>query len=347
MYNFRRHLLSINATVKEAMAQLNELAADAIIFLVEDGDKLIGSLTDGDIRRGFLKDYSFDTPLREFIQPNPKFIVKYNYDIRELITFREKHFKIIPVVDKQHRIIQIINFRVNKSYLPVDAIIMAGGKGERLKPLTENIPKPLLHVGDKTIIDHNITRLMHFGIDDFWVTVRYLADKMHEHFSTGYSDINLNLVDEDKPLGTIGAVGIINDLIHDDILLTNSDILTNLDYEDFYLQYLDAAADFAVVTIPYSVNVPYAVLETSNGHVVSFKEKPTYTYYSNGGIYLFKKDLISHIPVNQSFNATDFMEILIKMGKKVFSYPLRGYWLDVGKHEDFNKAKEDIKTIKF
>lgn len=347
MYNYRQHLLSIKATVKEAMAQLNELAADAILFLVEEDDKLIGSLTDGDIRRGFLQDYTFETPLREFIQPNPKYIIKYDYDLLELIRFRENHFKIIPVLDKTHRIIQIINFRVNKSYLPIDAVIMAGGKGERLKPLTETIPKPLLKVGDKPIIDHNISRLMHFGIDDFWITVRYLSDKMHSHFSSGYDDINLQLVNEDKPLGTIGAVGLIQNLIHDHILLTNSDILTNLDYEDFYLKHLEAKADLSVVTIPYSVNIPYAVLETSNDHVVSFKEKPTYTYYSNGGIYLFKKGLIDLIPADTPFDATDFMDTLINMGKKVFSYPLRGYWLDIGKHEDFKKAEEEIKSIKW
>ena len=130
-------------------------------------------------------------------------------------------------------------------------------------------------------------------------------------------------------------------------MVTNSDLLTNLDYEHFYLDFINQDADFSVVTIPYQVSVPYAVLEATNGHIMSFKEKPTYTYYSNGGIYLMKKSVLEYIPKNKHFNATDLMEKLIKENKKVVSYPLLGYWLDIGKHEDFEKAQDDIKQIKF
>jgi NDP-sugar pyrophosphorylase family protein len=124
-------------------------------------------------------------------------------------------------------------------------------------------------------------------------------------------------------------------------------LLTNIDYEHFFLDFLKKDADFSVVTIPYHVNVPYAVLETSNGHVLSLKEKPTYTYYSNGGIYLMKRDLTDMIPVEKHFNTTDLMEQLIAKGKKVISYPLNGYWLDIGRHEDYEKAKHDINSIIF
>ena len=132
------------------------------------------------------------------------------------------------------------------------------------------------------------------------------------------------------------------------MLLTNSDILTNLDYEQFFLDFIRKKADFSVVSIPYQVNIPYAVLEKNKeGCIESFKEKPTYTYYSNGGIYLIKKELLNYIPKNSFFNATDLMEKLIQEQKKVISFPLVGYWLDVGKHEDFVKAQNDIKHIKF
>ena len=152
---------------------------------------------------------------------------------------------------------------------------------------------------------------------------------------------------EDQPLGTIGAVSKIDNFEHEYILVTNSDLLTNLDYEHFYLDFIEQDADFAVVTIPYQVNIPYAVLETIDSQIKSFKEKPTYTYYSNGGIYLMKKSVLKHLPKNTHFNATDLMEKLIKENHKVISYPLIGYWLDVGKHEDFEKAQHDIKQIKF
>src|SRR5690606_906568 len=129
--------------------------------------------------------------------------------------------------------------------------------------------------------------------------------------------------------------------------VTNSDILTNLDYEHFFLDFLKQDADFSVVTIPYNVDVPYAVLETEEGIVRNFKEKPTYTYYSNGGIYLMKKEMLEYLPKETFFNTTDLMEALIKENRKVVSYPLVGYWLDVGKHEDYAKAQRDINGIKF
>jgi NDP-sugar pyrophosphorylase family protein len=225
---------------------------------------------------------------------------------------------------------------------------MAGGKGTRLRPLTEHTPKPLLKVGDKPIMEHNLDRLALYGIDDFWISVKYLGEQIEDYFGNGSNkSINLRYVWEDKPLGTIGAVSKINDFKHDYVLLTNSDLLTNLDYEHFFLDFKKTDADLAVVTIPYQVNIPYAVLETSNGHVVNFKEKPTYTYYSNGGIYLIKKSALSYLPKEDFFNATDLMEKLIEVGKKVVSYPLSGYWLDVGKHEDFEKAQRDLQQIKF
>nr|WP_304608468.1 nucleotidyltransferase family protein [Pontibacter anaerobius] len=330
------------------MAQLNELAADSILFVIDEEEKLLGSLTDGDVRRGFLKGLTLSDVVDEFIQSNPKFLQRGSYTIDEVINYRKNNFKIIPVLCKEGKIVNIINFRFLKSYLPVDAVLMAGGRGERLKPLTDDTPKPLLKVGDKPIIEHNIDRLISYGIDDVWISVRYLGEQLEAYFEDGSSKfINVKYVWEDEPLGTLGAVSKIEDFQHDYILVTNSDLLTNLDYEDFFLHFQKSDAALSVVTIPYTVNVPYAVLETENNNIISFKEKPTYTYYSNGGIYLLKKEVLGYIPSNSFYNTTDLMELLIEKGLKVSSYPLRGYWLDIGKHEDFKKAQEDIHHIKF
>jgi dTDP-glucose pyrophosphorylase len=345
--HYTRHLILRDKTVKDALALLDQLAADAILFVVDENNKLVGSLTDGDVRRGLLRGLSIHDNVTAFIQPNPKYIRKGEYSIEQIIRFREGFFKIIPVIDGDGTITNVINFRFLKSYLPVDAVIMAGGRGERLKPLTNDTPKPMLKIGDKPILEHNIDRLISFGIDDFWISVRYLGDQIEKYFGDGkQKNVSIEYVHEDEPLGTIGAVKQISSLRHDTVLLTNSDILTTIDYEDFYLQFLKSGADFSVATIPYDVNVPYAVLETVNGHVVSFREKPTYTYYSNGGIYLMKRHVVDQIPANTFFNATDLMEVLIKSKVKVFSYPLRGYWLDVGKPEDYRKAQDDISNLK-
>ncbi len=347
MRNYREHLLLTESTIKQALVRLDELASDAILFVVTHEDKLIGSLTDGDVRRGLIKGVTIDSKVNDIIQKNPKFIKKGEENIHEIIEYRESNFKILPVLDKEDRVVNVINFRQISSYLPVDAVIMAGGKGTRLRPLTETTPKPLLKVGAKPIMEHNLDRLSHYGIDDFWVSVKYLGEQIESYFGNGSSkNTKIKYVWEDEPLGTIGAVSKIQNFEHDYVLVTNSDILTNLNYESFFLDFIKQKADFSVVTIPYQVTIPYAVLETSNENVMSFKEKPTYTYYSNGGIYLIKRSILNYIPKNSFFNATDLMEKLIQQGLKVISYPLTGYWLDVGKHEDFKKAQQDINKIK-
>ena len=348
MHLFSKHIALVEISVKEALKMLDALASDAILFLVDAENRLLGSLTDGDLRRGFIKGLGFEDHLSNFIQPNPKYIQQGKYDLKEIISLRERFFTVFPVVNAQMQIINVVNFRHQKSYLPIDALIMAGGRGERLKPLTDTVPKPLLKVGDKPIIEHNIDRLNTYGIDDIWISVRYLGDQIVDYFQDGKSRaLRVNYIWEKDALGTAGALALVNNFIHDCVLLMNSDLLTNINFEELYLFFEEHDADFVVACIPYQVNVPYAVMETENNIVKGLKEKPTYTHYSNAGIYLMKKDVINSIPQNQHFNATDLMEKLIAEGKKVVAYPLVGYWLDIGKHEDYQKAQLDVKQIKF
>lgn len=346
--SFDKHLIYQNNSVKDVLQKLNELSTDAIVFLVDEQQKLMGSITDGDIRRGFLKGLDFSSDIKLFIQPNPKFIVKSNYSIYQIIDFRNQNLKIIPVTDANGVVHKTINFRHLKSYLPLDVVIMAGGRGQRLAPLTDNKPKPLIPVGNKPIIEHNIDRLVSFGVDDIWISVKYLGEQIQAYFGDGKSKgVEINYVWEDEPLGTIGSVSKIKNFNHETILVTNSDLLTNINYEDFYLDFLESGADFSVASTPYVVNVPYAVLETDKLNVTAFREKPTYTYYSNAGIYLFKKSVIDFIPKHTFFNATDLMETLLSQNKNIRTYPIRGYWLDIGNHEDYQKALNDFEHIQF
>ena len=348
MTKLEQHLIQETEPLSKALSKLNDLAQNALLFLVNERNQVTGSLTDGDVRRGILKNLTVDDEVINFANKNPKTLSKENYSIHEIIALREDNIKIIPVVNAKNEILSLINFKAQKSYLPLDAIVMAGGRGRRLSPLTDTVPKPLLKVGDKPIIDHNIDRLRDFGIDDYHISVRYLGQMLETHFEKSIRPgETINIVWENDPLGTIGAVSNIEEFHHDHLLLTNSDILTRIDYEDFFLHFLENEADMSVASIPYQVDVPYAVMEISKERVVSFKEKPTYTYYSNGGIYLMKRELIDLIPKNQFFNATDLMDVLIKSDKKLITYPLHKYWLDIGKHEDFKKAKEDVVHLDF
>ena len=348
MRSFNKHLIFTSSTIKEALGALNDLSQDAILFVVDNNKKLIGSLTDGDVRRGLLNNFTLDTLIDNIIHPNPRFVRKGDYDIQKIIEYREEDYKVIPVLDENDIVVNLINFRLIKSYLPVDAVIMAGGRGQRMLPLTESTPKPMLKVGDKPILEHNLDRLSLFGIDDFWLSVKHFGNQIEDYFGDGkQKNINIEYIWENKPLGTIGAVSQIENFKHNFVLVANSDLLTNIDYEQFFLEFIKQDADLAVLTIPYQVSIPYAVLETKDGKVKSFKEKPTYTYYSNGGIYLIKREMLHFIPKDMFYNATDLIEDLIQKNKKVISFSFSGYWLDVGKHEDFEKAQMDVKNIKF
>ena len=346
MIDYKVHLISNEATIKTALAKLDSIASDAILFVVDKESRLLGSLTDGDVRRGLLKGKGLEESVENYIQTQPKSVNKENYSLLEIIKLREQGFKVLPVLDACNRIVNIINLRYQKSYLPLDALVMAGGRGSRLRPLTDTLPKPLLKVGDKAIIDYNIDRLRIFGIDDFHISVRYLGEQLEDHYNK--KDLNgtrINFVWEEEALGTLGAASLIESFHHDYVLVTNSDILTALDYEDFFLDFLEKDADMSVATVPYQVDIPYAVMETKDHQVIAFKEKPSYTYFSNGGIYIVKRELLNRIPRNSFYNATDLMEQLIIDGGKLVSYPIRQYWLDIGKPEDFEKAQSDIKHL--
>ncbi|MBS1488882.1 MAG: nucleotidyltransferase family protein [Bacteroidetes bacterium] len=347
--NNSRHLIRRGASVTDALLKLNELGADAILFLVDEEQHLLGSLTDGDLRRGFIRGLSFSAALTDFIQPNPVYVLEGAIRSEEMDAFRQKMLKVIPVLNEEHVIVQILNLRTTQFVLPVEAIIMAGGRGQRLMPLTANTPKPMLPVGAKPILEHNIERLKKFGIKRIHISVNYLADVIRDYFQDGAKwELDIGYVQETQPLGTIGSAKLVEGIDQDTVLVMNSDLLTDIDFADFYDCFKSAQADMAVAATEYDVDIPYAILELGEGsRVSSLKEKPRYTYYSNAGIYLIKRELLNLIPEDRAFDVTDLMDLVIAdPSKNLVAFPLIGYWLDIGKHDDYKKAQEMIKHIR-
>lgn len=343
-----RHTILQSRSVREALIKLDSLASDAILFVVDTDSKLLGSLTDGDLRRGFIKGLDFNNQLCDFVQTSPKYILANSYSLDKLEVFKANHFKVVPIVNENHIIVDVLNFRLQSTIIPADAVLMAGGEGKRLRPLTETTPKPLLKVGEKPIIEYNIDRLQKVGIKNVNLSINYLGDQLVDYFGDGANrNLNIRYVRENKPLGTIGSILLVENFEHEDILVMNSDLLTNIDYADFFKTYKDSEADMAVAATSYQVDIPYGVLEVNESNIVkSLKEKPRYTYFSNAGIYIIKKDLLKMIPEDEFFDITDLINRIIEMNLKLITYPINGYWLDIGKHEDFKKAQEDIKHIK-
>jgi dTDP-glucose pyrophosphorylase len=344
--NLKEHLIYSDSTIETAIKRLEVLKSDAILFLTTDDNQLIGSITDGDIRRALLTGKTLNSSVREAIQQNPIFIKQDHVDIEKIIAWRNNNYKIIPILDENNRITDILNFRERKSYLPIDCVIMAGGKGERLRPLTESTPKPLLRIGEKPIIEHGIDLYRSYGISNFHVTTNYLG-KQIESFALAKSNENLSIKTIEEPdfLGTIGSLKLIQDLKNDILLLANSDLLTNVDFEAFYLSFIQSNSDAAVLSVPYLVDIPYGVLNTKDDQLNEISEKPTYSYDTNGGMYLIKRKHIELLPSNQPFTAVEFINLLLTNKLKVSLFRHYGYWLDIGNHMDFQRAQNDVKSL--
>lgn len=343
-----KHTISSKISLNDVLEKFNILGKNLTLFIIDENYKVIGSITDGDIRRGLVRGLDLNSNVQEAMQLNFKYL-KYNYtDIDIIKEFKNQGIILLPILDNEMRLKRIINLQLLYSVLPIDVVIMAGGEGQRLKPLTDNTPKPLLLVGDKPILEHNIDRLINFGINKIDICVKYLGNQIVDYFT--YSSkkiIDIKFHFEESKLGTAGALSKISEFQFDSILLMNADLLTNIDYEDFYREFRDSGADLMVASIPYTVNVPYAIFETNNDHeIISLQEKPTFTYYSNAGIYLIKRECIKLIPQNEFYNATDLIEKLIQTGKSVKYYPILQFWLDIGAMEDYKKANEFIKHLK-
>jgi dTDP-glucose pyrophosphorylase/CBS domain-containing protein len=345
------HIISVHENARAALQKLDDLAdtESRTLFVVKEDGVVTGSITDGDIRRGLLAGKEISDNISAYMHRNFKSVTEDKMNPETVKALRNADITLIPVLDNQGKILRIVDLKNLKTVIPASALLMAGGRGERLRPLTDLVPKPMLKIGSKPIIEYNIDRLIHYGITEFFISVRYLSEQIIEYFGDGSSkNVSIRYIHEEEPLGTIAAFKLVDRFANEDVLVMNSDLLTNIDFEDFYGHFISSGAQMSVASFPYKIQVPYGVLELeSESCVSSLKEKPTYTYYSNAGIYFLKTSVGKYIPENQHYNATDLMEDLLRNNEKLIHYPMLNYWLDIGRPEDFYKVQEDIKHIKF
>ena len=344
---FESHCINCSLTIKDALIALNNLRnATLTLFVLNDNAQIIGTLTDGDIRRALVNGYGLDCTLDKVMHRDYKFICQKEFTVANLRSFRDRRIMFIPILDGENHVVDVVNLQKFKSKLPIDAVLMAGGKGERLRPLTEKTPKPLLEVGGKCIIDHNVDRLISYGVEHVNVTVNYLGEQIEEHFDTPRDGVQVRTFREPKFLGTIGSIKFVDIFYNDTILVMNSDLFTNINYEDFFLHFQMHDAEMSVAAVPYNISIELGILDLDGRNIKGLIEKPKYNYYANAGIYLIKKRALAEIPEDTFFHATHLVEKLIAQGKKVIRYPLNGTWIDIGTYQEYERAKELVKHLK-
>lgn len=346
----KRHIIDESLTLIEALRHLNNLSGKAMTLFVTDSyGKMCGTLTDGDIRRALVGGASLERKVKEVMHKDFRYIRGDTIDVGAIKEFRNNGIELIPWLDKDGRLRKIIDLSKNHTTLPLSAILMAGGKGERLRPMTLDTPKPLLKIGDKAIIDYNIEALVKCGITDITVTTRYLAEKIQEHFRHPVSGVKVKCVKEEIACGTIGSASMVSLPRDGYSIVMNSDLLTTISFEDMYIHHISNNADITIAAIPYQVSVPFAILTTDSNQadrVTGLEEKPSFSYFANAGIYIFPNKLLMDLPNDRRTDATDLIEQSIERGLTVSLFPLNGTWIDVGSPADFRQANELIKYVK-
>ncbi len=324
-----------------ALRRLNDLSGEVMTLVVTDAEgRLRGTVTDGDIRRALIRGTRLEAPVSAVMNTDFAALERPE-DVRAIRKARSRGIRLLPVVDENGRVERLLDLTRQDTVLPLSAILMAGGKGERLRPLTLTTPKPLLEIDGHPIIDYNIRNLARAGIRDVTVTTRYLAEQIERHFAVPVCGIEVRCVREDRPLGTIGSAALAERLGgFSDTLVMNSDLLTNVSLEEMYLRHAEERADVTIAAIPYAVSVPYAILSTDGARVTALSEKPTYSHLANAGIYIFSNRLLDTLPTDSRTDATDLIEHAIADGLKVVHFPLNGTWIDIGSPADFRHAEE-------
>lgn len=343
-------LISPDSTVVDALQKIDS-NAKGILFVVNEGRKLVGVLTDGDIRRWLLKTGELQGNVRQLMNQDPKVI--YRKDLSSARQFMEKHsITALPIVNSRGVISNII-FREETgkqeaeqqcSLKDAPVVIMAGGKGTRLYPFTKILPKPLIPIGDIPIMERIIDKFRDYGAKKFYATVNYRKSMIKSYFSEDKTDYEIAYVEEDKPLGTAGSLGLIKEEFREPFVVTNCDILIHADYGDIYQYHKDSGNELTIVSALKNIVVPYGVIHSSeNGVIQSMEEKPKLSYFVNTGMYILNPDLVKEIPKDTLFHMTDLADKLMKEKRKVGMYPIsEDSFLDMGEFEEMRRMETKL-----
>lgn len=347
MRQYRHILLSSTSTVRRALEVIDS-GAMKIALVVDAGQKLMGTISDGDIRRAILKGVGLDSTIEGFYNTRPTTcgINDSREKILQLAT--AKMIYQIPVLDKEGRIVGLaeIDEMLQLAGRSNKVVLMAGGLGTRLSPLTDSNPKPMLHVGKKPILETIIENFAKCGYQNIVLSVSYKSHVIEQYFGDGSAfGVKISYVHETKRMGTAGALSLLRDQLSEPFFVMNADILTNVNFQHLndYHESHNAMATMAVRE--YDFQVPYGVVSISNSQITSIEEKPIHKFYVSGGIYMLNPESLEFIPSDQFFDMPSLFESMIARGANILSFPIREYWLDIGRMSDYEKANSEYGEV--
>ena len=342
--------LAMTATIQEALSTIDRSGRISLALIVDEHKRLVNTISDGDVRRGLLAGLRLTDPAEKLLpikaqtpHPIPVTALAGTSPATLLDIMRSRSVRQIPLLNESGEVVDIVILQNLLASAPtsVRALVMAGGMGMRLRPLTEDTPKPMLPVGGQPVMERIIHQLRNIGVSDVNITTHHQAEKIVEHFGTGEAfGVSINYVKEEFPLGTGGALGLIQ-TPKEPLLVINGDILTQMDFRKMFAYHQEQKAEMTVAVRRYAVEVPYGVVQCRGSAVSGLEEKPTVEFFVNAGIYLLEPSVFGKIPPKRHWNMTDLIQNLLQAGRLVASFPVCEYWLDIGQHEDYAQAQVD------
>ncbi len=336
--------------IREALSLIDR-NEKGIVLVVDAERRLLGTITDGDIRRAILAGTVIEEPVKVLLieRAGPPVTAPVGTDrVNLLRLMQERRVRQMPLLNGDRHIVDLVMLDdlMPNHTPPLQAVIMAGGLGMRLRPLTETMPKPMLPIGDRPLMERTVEKLRHAGIRQVSIATCYMGEKIVEHFGDGHTfGVDLSYVAEDFPRGTAGALALLPQP-QETLLVINGDIMTDVDFRAMHAYHQEHQAALTVGVRKFEMSVPYGVIESSGTFVSGIKEKPRLSFFVNAGIYLLEPGVHQHIPADQRFDMTDLIQLLLDMGQPVVSFPIIEYWLDIGQHADYAQAQEHAQQTK-
>ncbi|ATG76496.1 nucleotidyltransferase family protein [Pseudoalteromonas sp. 1_2015MBL_MicDiv] len=347
--NWQKVVIESSVSIKNALKVIDKEALR--VTLVVDNEKLIGMVTDGDVRRGILQGIELSAPVSQIMNTNPisANVLLSSHGLKALMQSRK--ILSLPLVDDEGKLVGLKTLHdtliIEKRENPI--FIMAGGFGTRLKPLTDNCPKPMLKVGGKPMLETLINNFKNHGFYKFYISTHYLPEVIMNYFGDGGEfDVEITYVHEEEPLGTGGALSLLpNTLPKEPLIMINGDILTNVDFGKVLDFHIKQNSDATMCVRDYEIKVPFGVIQGEGHEITGMVEKPTYRYFVNAGIYIVSNRIINSLSKNERLDMPSLFEQKQAEGLKTLKFPIHEYWLDVGRHDDFEKAQVDIHELGF
>jgi dTDP-glucose pyrophosphorylase len=348
MCDWKKIIIKQTNSMRTAIELLNK-ELSRIVLVVDDNNCLIGTITDGDIRRALLRHLKMDSPVSEFMFKNPTVAKKTDSKVAIFSVMRAKGLVQIPIVDKNMTVIGIETLKniISRERYDNPVFLMAGGFGTRLHPLTKDIPKPLLKVGKKPILETILEQFIVSGFHTFYIFTHYKSEMIREYFGDGSNwGVSIEYIQEEKPLGTAGGLGLLsNDLPELPILMMNGDILTKINFKQLLNFHIKEGGDATMCVREYDFQVPYGVIKADDCRVISIEEKPIHKFFINAGVYVLNSSILDVVDGVNYLDMPQLLEKKIENNAKVNMFPVHEYWLDIGQMDQFNKAQQDSDKI--